>query len=100
MPAVVDTIAVGPHPLGVAITRDGAFAYVASEFSQGYVAVISTARNTVVSYIRAEIVEPYPIGISLEVRELADQIRSITRAIIASSRAAGTARGRRDGAVR
>jgi YVTN family beta-propeller protein len=53
--AVVDIIPVGRVPGGVAITPDGAFAYVAHDFvtydGQGIVSVIATATNTVVATV-------------------------------------------------
>jgi YVTN family beta-propeller protein len=47
---VVATVAVGSFPIGVAITPDGAFAYVAS-FNSGNVSVIDTATNAVVDTV-------------------------------------------------
>lgn len=49
--AVVDTIPVGANPTGVAITPDGAFAYVTNQGDPGTVSVIETASNTVVAAI-------------------------------------------------
>src|SRR5215510_7569776 len=42
---VIATVPVGEHPLGVAVTPNGAFAYVANESSNS-VSVIDTATNT------------------------------------------------------
>jgi YVTN family beta-propeller protein len=47
---VVDTITVGTHPYGVAVTPNGSFVYVAN-FSLGTVSVISTATNQVVDTV-------------------------------------------------
>src|SRR5262245_9876713 len=47
---VVATIPVGTTPWGVAITPDGAFAYVANQ-SSGTASVINTATNTVVATV-------------------------------------------------
>src|SRR5262249_41470111 len=49
---VVATVPVGVNPTGVAITPDGAFAYV-TNFSSNTVSVINTATNTVVATVPA-----------------------------------------------
>ena len=53
--AVVARVPVGSHPSGIAITPDGAFAYVANQ--GGTVSVIETATNTVVATV--------PVGLGL-----------------------------------
>jgi YVTN family beta-propeller protein len=58
---VVATVPVGNLPIGVAITPDGAFAYVANAFGST-VSVIDTSTNTVVATVR---VGPLPTGVAI-----------------------------------
>ncbi len=58
---VVATVPVGDGPVGVAITPDGAFAYVTNGNS-GTVSVIETASNTVVATVRVGI---RPAGVAI-----------------------------------
>lgn len=55
------TIGVGNYPAGVAISPDGATAYIANNLSKS-VSVVSTATNTVTATIT---VGTYPIGIKV-----------------------------------
>ena len=48
---VTATVPVGSDPDGVAVTPNGAYAYVANDFGSGSVSVISTATNTVTATI-------------------------------------------------
>ena len=62
---VVATVPVGVNPRAVAITPDGAFAYVANEGSDA-VSVIATSTNTVVATVtvgaqpRGVAITPFP----------------------------------------
>jgi YVTN family beta-propeller protein len=59
---LVATISVGINPVGVALTPDGAFAYVANQTFPGTVSVIDTRSNAVISTIP---VGPFPTGIAI-----------------------------------
>jgi YVTN family beta-propeller protein len=58
---VVATVAVGDNPLGVAVTPDGAFAYVTNAVSDN-VSVIRTSDNTVVASVA---VGDGPFGVAI-----------------------------------
>ncbi|MET1193979.1 YncE family protein, partial [Bacillus licheniformis] len=60
---VPTTISVGDNPSEIAITPDGAFAYVTNEFS-GTVSVINTATNTVAATILIKH-NSFPIGVEI-----------------------------------
>ncbi len=59
---VIATIPVGTAPHGVAITPDGAFAYVGNEYSNT-VSVIDTATNTLVDTVQGVAVAPEGVAI-------------------------------------
>ena len=64
-PFLVATVPVGIWPVGVAITPDGAFAYV-TNFSSGTVSVIETASNTVIATATATVgVDTLPFGVAI-----------------------------------
>jgi len=58
----VTTVSVGTTPHGVAITPDGAYAYVGNEYSST-VSVINTATNTVVDTVTGVAVAPEGVAI-------------------------------------
>jgi YVTN family beta-propeller protein len=58
---VTATIAVGLHPIGVAVTPDGSKVYVANDYSNT-VSVIDTASNTVTATIPVSV---SPIGVAV-----------------------------------
>jgi YVTN family beta-propeller protein len=58
---VVATVAAGYGPIGVAITPDGAFAYVTNNYSNT-VSVIATSTNTVVATVAVDF---YPVGVAI-----------------------------------
>ena len=60
---VVATVPVGSFPSGVAITPNGAFAYVSTGINFGSVSVIDTATNTVVATVPVGLT---PRGIAIE----------------------------------
>lgn len=59
---LVATIPVGTNPVGITLTPDGAFAYVANQTYPGSVSVINTQSNTVTSTIP---VGPFPTGMAI-----------------------------------
>ncbi len=58
---LVATVGVGNFPIGVAITPDGAFAYVTNLLT-GTVSVIETASNTLVATVRVAL---DPVGVAI-----------------------------------
>jgi len=60
---VVTTIPVGTQPHGVAVTPDGAFAYV-SNFYENSASVIDTASNTVVDTVQGVALFPEAVAIT------------------------------------
>src|SRR6266853_131948 len=75
---LIDTVAVGDNPIGVAITPDGSRAYVTNPFSNS-VSVIDTATNSVTATVSTE--NPYgaaitPNGFRSEERRVGKECRS------------------------
>jgi YVTN family beta-propeller protein len=62
---LVTMINVGTQPHGVAVTPDGAFAYV-SNFYDNSASVIDTASNTVVDTVEGVVLYPEAVAITLQ----------------------------------
>ncbi len=59
---VTATIPVGPVPVGVAVTPDGAYVYVTNEFGGNKVSVIDTSSNAVIATIPVGV---YPMDVAV-----------------------------------